>query len=235
MGVETAQEKWFVWDKAAEKPGFKSRAHQIANGFYAYKDRVRQWAGITWLPGGRGDTLLDVACGNGNYCRFFQERGLIYTGCDLSENMLEQAREENPDAEFVRGDASDLPFEDNQFDMVFCSDLLIHVPQEYEERIVNELLRVADKKVALHQRVVNDPPRVDFSFANGTIHRFEVLDEELKRMLAIDESVEMHIRNSREVANRPGADIFFIFNLEQCEKQDGEQYDDSDLFTELKW
>lgn len=213
MDLTNTKSDWFVWDDEANKPGYKSRAHQIAEGFYTPEKRKEQWAGIDWLPGEVGETVLDVACGNGNYCKFFLDRGMEYTGCDLSENMLEQARENNPGVEFVRGDATKLPFEDDQFDMVFCSDLLIHLPKRIEKRVVRELLRVARKYVALHQRVVCRPPAFFEQLADGTIHRYEVMDDELKRMVSVHHNVKMHIRNYRNVAGFEGADVFYIFTV----------------------
>lgn len=213
MDFEHTQETWFVWDRDANKDGYKSRAHQIADGFYNHKHREKQWRGIDWLPGEDGESILDVACGNGNYCKFFTQRGLDYTGCDLSENMLEQARENNPGFEFIRGDATNLPFEDGEYDVVFCSDLLIHLPSELEEAVVKELIRVAKKYAVVHQRVVMDAPAFFEQLGDGTIHRYEVIDEELARMMEIDKDVMMRVRNERNVAGRDGADVFFIFKV----------------------
>jgi SAM-dependent methyltransferase len=76
----------------------------------------------------RGDGVLDVACGPGNFSRDFARavgpEGLV-VGIDASRPMLERAvRETNEaglrNAVFVHGDASVLPFRDASFDAVCC-------------------------------------------------------------------------------------------------------------------
>jgi SAM-dependent methyltransferase len=70
------------------------------------------------------DTVLDVGCGPGNFTRAFAEEvphGLV-VGLDASAPMLQRAVHETrePNVEYVRGDASDLPFSDASFDAVCC-------------------------------------------------------------------------------------------------------------------
>src|SRR5688572_3112087 len=76
----------------------------------------------------RGDTVLDVACGPGNFTREFArdagEEGLA-VGLDGSESMLERGAAELRESglgnlALVRGDATALPFADAGFDGVCC-------------------------------------------------------------------------------------------------------------------
>ncbi|MEA2348374.1 MAG: hypothetical protein QOG62_2161 [Thermoleophilaceae bacterium] len=73
----------------------------------------------------RGDVVLDVACGPGNFTRRLVEHveddGLV-VGIDASTTMLTQAVRETRQANaiYVRGDALDLPFVDGSFDAVCC-------------------------------------------------------------------------------------------------------------------
>ncbi len=77
---------------------------------------------------GDGDTVLDVACGPGNFTRAFARtvgpHGLA-VGIDASRTMLERGAEELREAApdnvtLVRGDATTLPFRDGSFDGVCC-------------------------------------------------------------------------------------------------------------------
>ncbi|HUS81017.1 MAG TPA: class I SAM-dependent methyltransferase [Armatimonadota bacterium] len=214
---------WNIWDRQAQKPGFSTMAEQVARGLMKAEGRFAQWEGKDWLPGEAGQSVLDVGCGNGNYAPFFwRGKGMHYTGCDLSTAMLELARRDNPGVEFVRADATDLPFEDRSFDMTFCSDLLIHLPPELESEVIGELRRVARVYAVLHQRVMIEAPRFEEQLPNGIIHRYEVLDEELMAMRGVDCEVEMRMRNARNVAKRPGADVFFIFRRPEGEGQEAD-------------
>lgn len=66
-----------------------------------------------------GERLLDVGCGSGDHLSLFRKKGCDVTGIDRSPAMLEMARQrlENR-AELREGRAEDLPFSDNEFDIV---------------------------------------------------------------------------------------------------------------------
>jgi SAM-dependent methyltransferase len=72
-----------------------------------------------------GETVLDVACGPGNFTRHLAPAvgpdGLL-VGIDASIPMLARAVEEQDPGNigYVRGDAVDLPFRDRSFDAVCC-------------------------------------------------------------------------------------------------------------------
>jgi ubiquinone/menaquinone biosynthesis C-methylase UbiE len=77
------------------------------------------------------ETLLDLACGPGTYTRPFAQilnRGTV-VGLDLSFGMLNYAKKQAQtegisNLLFIRGDALNLPFPDNQFDAVNCCGAL---------------------------------------------------------------------------------------------------------------
>ena len=78
-----------------------------------------------------GDRVLDVACGTGIVARRVAERvgkeGTV-TGLDINEGMLavaeKTAAEVQPPFTWRLGDAADLPFPDERFDVVFCQQAL---------------------------------------------------------------------------------------------------------------
>ena len=67
--------------------------------------------------------VLDAATGTGLVLRALKPYladGARLTGVDLSGRMLEVARAQTPDAAFLLGDATALPFDDESFDLVTC-------------------------------------------------------------------------------------------------------------------
>ena len=94
---------------------------------------------------GRGDVVLDVACGPGNFTAAFGSvvgpTGHAF-GIDLSEPMLARARVSNahPSATYLRGDATRLPFAGGSLDAVNCYAALYLIPEPYAA--FGEMLRV---------------------------------------------------------------------------------------------
>ncbi len=89
---------------------------------------------------------LDVACGTGFLTRHL--RGDV-VGLDQSGAMLEIAREQAPQANFVQGDALELPFGDGEFDRVFASYFYCHLEEDERVRFLAEARRVAPELVVV--------------------------------------------------------------------------------------
>ena len=67
--------------------------------------------------------IMDLACGTGDLVPLLDRKfhGAQVTGVDFCEPMLEVARTRFPQYEFLQGDALNLSFVDNQFDVVTIS------------------------------------------------------------------------------------------------------------------
>lgn len=87
-----------------------------------------------------GMKVLDLCCGQGNVSADLLERGFRVTGLDFSPVMLDLARKRAPGAEFVEGDAQNLPFEDGSFDAVVSNFGVCHIPDQ--PRALSEIKRV---------------------------------------------------------------------------------------------
>jgi ubiquinone/menaquinone biosynthesis C-methylase UbiE len=87
---------------------------------------------------------LDVACGTGFLTRHLPGE---VTGLDQSQAMLDEARVQAPNATYLRGDALDLPFEDDAFDRVFTASFYGHLEGAERETFLREARRVASELV----------------------------------------------------------------------------------------
>lgn len=91
--------------------------------------------------------VLDVGCGNGFMFPYVCEKGAFYTGLDISENLIGIARKkysrsiEAGRAGFVVGEATDLPFQDDEFDFIFSFAVLHHIPSVQLRKIFFEEIR----------------------------------------------------------------------------------------------
>jgi ubiquinone/menaquinone biosynthesis C-methylase UbiE len=91
------------------------------------------------------ERVLDVATGSGNAAIAAARRGCTVVGVDYVPALLDRARRrrdaEGLDAQFIEGDAEDLPFPDDQFDVVSSVFGAMFAPDQ--EQAASELARVA--------------------------------------------------------------------------------------------
>lgn len=91
------------------------------------------------------DNILDVACGTGSYLAFFARKGARVTGVDISPKMIEVAKRKAPSAKLMIADIeAELPFEDEAFNKIVCSQALQHIKSI--EPVLREFKRLAKKK-----------------------------------------------------------------------------------------
>lgn len=77
------------------------------------------------------DNVLDVGCGTGPVIELLAKKypEKHFVGLDITPAMIEVARSKGlSNAEFVVGDAENLPFGDEDFDAVLCSNSFHHYP-----------------------------------------------------------------------------------------------------------
>jgi len=93
-----------------------------------------------------GERILDIGCGTGNNLQFFHEKWCSFTGIDSSVEKLEIARQKYGNrAEFVSGDPRDLPFSDDEFDIVTIINFL--EISDNPQKVIEEAIRVCRGRV----------------------------------------------------------------------------------------
>ena len=83
--------------------------------------------------------MLDLGCGYGWHCAYAAQKGAVSVlGVDLSEKMLQTAREKNSGAviQYRRAAMEDLAFAPGSFDVVLSS-LALHYVRDYEPLVEN--------------------------------------------------------------------------------------------------
>ncbi len=88
----------------------------------------------TLMPELRNKSVLDLGCGFGWHCRYAREQqASSVTGIDISENMIQKAREMTNDTliSYLKMPIEDISFSDSQFDVVISS-LAFHYIKSFE-------------------------------------------------------------------------------------------------------
>jgi ubiquinone/menaquinone biosynthesis C-methylase UbiE len=133
-------------------------------------DKVIKRSGI-----GKNMTILEIGCGSGAYTTYVArevgERGKVYA-LDIQPNMLKQFKnkldkEEHRDIyniELILGNAYELPFNNNSFDLVCMITVLQEIPDKL--KALNEVMRVLKPKAIL--AVTEFLPDPDYPFKRTT-------------------------------------------------------------------
>lgn len=88
------------------------------------------------------DNILDLCCGTGDLAGLIKkiQPQACVTGIDFSEKMLDIASDKYCDIRFFQGDATNLPYEDNSFDIVTMAFGLRNI--QNAEKAVEEVYRI---------------------------------------------------------------------------------------------
>jgi SAM-dependent methyltransferase len=114
----------------------------------SYVDRREKSLILSHLMPREGERLLDVGCGTGDHLALFRAKGCTVSGIDPSPPMLARAREKlGFRADLRLGTAEDLPFSDNEFDIVMLMTSLEFTADP--EQAVAEAVRVCRGRVFL--------------------------------------------------------------------------------------
>jgi SAM-dependent methyltransferase len=75
-----------------------------------------------------GERVLDLGCGEGDFCAELASAGIDPIGAEVAEAALERARERHPGLRFELVEAhGPLPFDAAAFDVVWASEVIEHV------------------------------------------------------------------------------------------------------------
>lgn len=127
---------------------------QIRSGYDRISEKFFQtrkyfWRDLEWIRkyAKEGEKILDFGCGNGRLLELFRKENIQYTGIDISEKLIEQARKvyANESRTFlvVSPSLERVPFPDSFFNTVYTIAVFHHIPgKEKREEAARELFRI---------------------------------------------------------------------------------------------
>jgi SAM-dependent methyltransferase len=87
--------------------------------------------------------ILDAGCGEGFILSEFNNRGIgrVLEGIDNSQEAVDTGKELFPYLTLHQGDVYNLPYEDNSFDLVICTEVMEHLAEP--DKVLNEIIRIS--------------------------------------------------------------------------------------------
>ncbi len=154
-------------------------------------------------------SLLDAGCGTGNTIELLSNEfsNEKYIGMDLAENMIKAAKKKKiKNAEFIEGDSENMPFRDEQFDIIICKESFHHYPNV--EKFFKECYRTLKKGGRLIIMDVEPPLEVIRWIYNHII--LKCVNTGDVHVYNVDETKSLYISNN--------------FKIEYAKKVDGMRF-----------
>ncbi len=147
---------------------------------YEWKDYAREANLLRWIIAAKkrsaGNALLDVACGSGKHLAELR-RDFSVEGMDLSEDLLNVARQRLPDVPLHHGDMIDFAL-GKQFDAITCLFSAIGHVMTVEN--LNKTLRCMSAHLAPGGVALIEPWFTPEQYHAGTVHASFVNKPEIK-------------------------------------------------------
>lgn len=119
--------------------------NKIAKTYYTHRD-LNKFNNeleklVSLLP--KDAHALDLGCGAGiPTAKFLVKNGIRVTGIDFSDTMLDMARENVPDAKFIKMDINEIKFNENTFDGIISVYTLFHIPKKNHFSIFKKMFEI---------------------------------------------------------------------------------------------
>lgn len=90
--------------------------------------------------------FLDLGCGLGRHSILFGKNDFYVSCFDISQEAINRtknwAKKENLEFDYKTGDMLELPYKNEQFDCIYCRNVISHTDTKGVEKVIRELYRV---------------------------------------------------------------------------------------------
>lgn len=129
-----------------------AKIQKIFDEIATYYDEMNNWLSLGFhffikktvlrrLKLAKNSVVLDICCGTGDFTKIISSiaPSARVIGLDNSINMIKLAKAKNPKNTFIKGDCTDLPFKDSEFDAITAGFGLRNV--ENRQKALSEVYR----------------------------------------------------------------------------------------------
>ncbi len=122
----------------------------------------RRWRDALAAKSAEPIRVLELACGSANDYRSLAKYGIArfldYTGIDLNDKNIANAKARFSDVDFEVGSILDLPYDDGSFDYVLAFDIFEHLSLSAMEQAMSEAMRLAKTGLVFAFFIMTDAP-----------------------------------------------------------------------------
>lgn len=137
------------------------------------------------------ETILDVGCGMGHVVRNLLKRGYEVKGVDISQDAIKFFMPDlSKEKIVINAGVEKLPFGSNSFDLVFCSDVMEHIPIFDVADSIKELTRVTKKYLVLTINLDHPYEYHPTILSRETWWRLFLSNEKLRHMKHLEQKIE---------------------------------------------
>jgi len=148
---------WLIEDAMSSKQYYEDKLkkytqHHEISGYGSKESQTIRFKVVTEIGDLRNKSICDVGCGIGKLVDYLEQRKfkMKYTGYDISEKIIEKARELHPNYHFeVRNILEDMPSQ--RFDYVFSIGLNFKIRDnvEFMKNLIAKMVKMAKIGVAV--------------------------------------------------------------------------------------
>jgi len=134
------------------------------------------------------DPILVIGAGQGVIVKHLKDKGFIVDGLDLEDEMIKYAKKRH-NLNLIKGDARDLPFNDNLYNTVIISSGVVDYITDKDEALIKEIIIEALRVTSLHGNLFlafhQQTPAIEKIYKTiGVINKDNILN--FKRIMDID-------------------------------------------------
>lgn len=111
----------------------RNRDINLRDPILRYEQEMRQRTVMELLAPSPRELILDIGCGNARDLISFAYKGATCVGVDFSNGMIKEGKKAIDNhrlksVDLILASATYLPFKDNTFDKISCSEVIEHIP-----------------------------------------------------------------------------------------------------------
>jgi ubiquinone/menaquinone biosynthesis C-methylase UbiE len=191
----------------------------IQTGFIARHFALPWWQKV-WEAYPNATTWLEAGCGECGLIKKLLGKDINAMGVEVSKAAISRGCPDLvQDRRVVQGSLVNIPFASRQFDLVFSSEVLEHIPEQDIPGTIKELCRVSRGELFLSislRRSLLDPKPPEPAIVHVTVKTREWWNEQFRKHAGCIPNTSIFARLQETVEHRPnGAPWFFPFTCQR--------------------